>query len=253
NADRCAARCQCRGGPGLARHVGYQYRTMFWHPESSRCTTRAHIPALGTRPFTLGLMLEIADMYSFPNLRDQEDAERHLRRAREAVAEPGKWTAKHQDLATEKARLEEQRVRDAAQAATTRAVAQRLGQLKAQFFALHASDNAQQRGRDLELLLNELFMACDLLPRIAFALWGGQIDGAFAHETDNYIIEAKRYKGPVENMEVSVFSEKVRRKGKNALLSVHQRERVHRWRTRRLCYGNTVHRDRRRASFGRSG
>jgi hypothetical protein len=48
-------------------------------------------------------------------------------------------------------------------------------------------------------------------------LQGEQIDGAFTHATDNYIVEARWWKKPVERADLAVFETKVRAKGKNAL------------------------------------
>jgi len=60
-------------------------------------------------------------------------------------------------------------------------------------------------------------MLFELLPRRSFTLQGEQIDGAFTHATDNYIVEARWWKKPVERADLAVFETKVRAKGKNAL------------------------------------
>ncbi len=166
---------------------------------------------------TVGLMLQISSMDSFPNLRAQKDSAQLIAAAKEAVAELQIWTKKHEELVSEQAKFEEDRAKAAAKAADDRALAQKLDQLKAKFYELHAATNPQQRGRDFELWLNELFMAFDLLPRRSFVLQGEQIDGAFTHSTDNYIVEARWWKKPVERSDLAVFETKVRGKGKNAL------------------------------------
>jgi hypothetical protein len=145
------------------------------------------------------------------------DAEDLIAKATNAVAELRTWTAKHQELVTERARHEEERAKIAAKAATSRALASKLEELRAEFFELHTASNPQQRGRDFEVLLNDLFILFDLLPRRSFVLQGEQIDGSFTHATDNYIVEARWRKDPAENSDLAVFAEKVRRKGKNAL------------------------------------
>ena len=166
---------------------------------------------------TVGLMLEVSGMDSFPNLRGQDDSEHLIAKAKEAVAELKSWTKKHQEFITEHAMVEEERAKAAAKSANSRALAQKLEGLKATFYELHAASNPQQRGRDFELWLNELFILFDLLPRRAFVLQGEQIDGAFTHDTDNYIVEARWWKKPVERADLAVFETKVRGKGKNAL------------------------------------
>ena len=104
----------------------------------------------------LGLMLEISNMESFPNLRGQQDGEHLIAKAREAVAELKAWTAKHQELVTERAKSQEERAKAAAKAANSRALVQKLDELKAKFFELHTATNPQRRGQDFELFLNDL-------------------------------------------------------------------------------------------------
>jgi hypothetical protein len=166
---------------------------------------------------TIGLMLELSGMESFPNLRSQTDAGQLVARAVQAIAELRLWTKQHQDLVTERAQVEEDRVKVAAKVADRRVLAEKLDELKAKFYELHAATNPQQRGRDFETWLNELFTLFDLLPRRGFVLRGEQIDGAFTHDTDNYILGARWWKGPVERSDLAVFEAKVRGKGKNAL------------------------------------
>jgi Restriction endonuclease len=166
---------------------------------------------------TIGLMLEVSAMDSFPNLRQQQDAEYLTSRAAEAVSELRGWTRKHQQLVDDRARHEAQIAKEAGDAAARRNLKAGLAGLHAKFIELHAATNPQQRGRDFETLLNELFALFDLLPRRSFVLTGEQIDGSFSHDTDNYIVEARWWKKAVENSDLSVFAEKVRRKGKNAL------------------------------------
>lgn len=119
---------------------------------------------------TLGLMLEVSAMESFPNLRSQTDAKELTARAVEAVAELREWTKKLQQLVTERAKVEEDRAKEATKAANRRLLAEKLDQLKTKFYELHAATNPQQRGRDFESWLNELFMIFDLLPRRGFVL-----------------------------------------------------------------------------------
>ncbi|MFD9592265.1 restriction endonuclease [Kitasatospora sp. NPDC059973] len=43
------------------------------------------------------------------------------------------------------------------------------------------------------------------------------MDGSLSFDTDDYIVEAKWWKEPMEREHVDIFDAKVRRKGKNAL------------------------------------
>jgi Restriction endonuclease len=83
---------------------------------------------------------------------------------------------------------------------------------------MHASTgDPQARGRALEGFINKLFRLFDLEPRAAYSLEHEQIDGAFSFETDDYVLEAKWWKDPMEREQLDVFATKVRRKGRNAL------------------------------------
>src|SRR5258708_30809954 len=75
---------------------------------------------------TVGLMLQISSMDSFPNLRAQKDSAQLIAAAKEAVAELQIWTKKHEELVSEQAKFEEDRAKAAAKAADDRALAQKL-------------------------------------------------------------------------------------------------------------------------------
>ena len=65
--------------------------------------------------------------------------------------------------------------------------------------------------------LVSLFELFDLEPRLAYSLEAEEIDGSITFDTDDYIVEARWRKDPVERGDADVFASKVRRKGKNAL------------------------------------
>ena len=54
-------------------------------------------------------------------------------------------------------------------------------------------------------------------PRKSFTLVDEQIDGAFTFNTDDYLLEAKWEQNVASREDVDVLSQKVQRKGKNAL------------------------------------
>jgi len=85
------------------------------------------------------------------------------------------------------------------------------------FLELQTSVNPQQRGRDFELLLSDLFRLFDMEPRLTYLLTSEQIDGSLRFDTDDYILEAKWWAEPVGRDEVDTFATKVGFKGKNAL------------------------------------
>jgi hypothetical protein len=166
---------------------------------------------------TLSLMLQVSTMEDFPNLRAQADGPGLIDAAREAVAALQKWTKQYGEVAQAHEKLRAEREAEESRNSQRRAVSNVLEGLRTRFFAMHTTADAQQRGRDFETLLNELFFLFDMNPRKSFVLRDEQIDGAFTFNTDDYLLEAKWEKGPASNEAVSAFEGKVRRKGKNTL------------------------------------
>ena len=54
-------------------------------------------------------------------------------------------------------------------------------------------------------------------PRLSYSLEREQIDGSLSYDTDDYIVEARWRKDPVDRGDADIFATKVRRKGKNAV------------------------------------
>lgn len=77
--------------------------------------------------------------------------------------------------------------------------------------------NRQKRGRLLEDFLNKLFTLYDLNPKKSFTLSGEQIDGAFTFENNDYLLEAKWHKKPIETGELKKFAGTLSDKLKNTL------------------------------------
>jgi len=140
---------------------------------------------------TLALMLEVAAMDDFSNLKQQADHAQLLAAAQAAVAQLRTWTAKYGELADAQEKLRADRDAAEARSEQRRSVDGVLEGLKTSFLAMHSDTNPQQRGRTFEGLLNELFALCDLNPRKSFTLTDEQIDGAFTFNTDDYLLEAK--------------------------------------------------------------
>jgi Restriction endonuclease len=168
--------------------------------------------------FTLKLMTEIADMDSFPNLeRQPKDRALHLERAHKAVANLRRFTTKYAVDRDQQHTLRTDLADSRAQAREELGFTRELEKLKAEFLAMSASNNPQQRGRDFERFLNKLFGLFDLEPRLAYNLAHEQIDGALTFDTDDYIIEAKWWQDPVERKDVAELAAKVESKRKNTL------------------------------------
>lgn len=167
--------------------------------------------------FTLRLMLEVAAMDDFSNLRRQKDNAELLAVAHAAVSQLRVWTEKYSAITEAQERMAAtQRVEDE-RSEQRRSVANVLTELKESFLTMHVESNPQSRGRSFEVLLNELFILFDLKPRRSFTLVDEQIDGAFTFNTDDYLLEAKWENHAASREEVDVLSQKVQRKGKNTL------------------------------------
>lgn len=167
---------------------------------------------------TIDLMVAVAGMERFPDLERHEDAEYKLGEARRAVDELGRWTEPYVRDQTEQQEAAARRETAVQQAAALREFTDDLRALEAEFLAMHASDESpQDRGRRFQDFLTALFELFDLEPRLAYSLESEQIDGSVTFDTDDYIVEARWTKDPVEREDADVFASKVRRKGKNAL------------------------------------
>lgn len=166
---------------------------------------------------TVALMLDIAEMETFPNLVTQPDGDVMVAKATAAVAELRRWTAKQREIIAEHEAHAATIAESAKKAQDGRAFAQAHDELKQRFIVMHSMTNPQQRGRDFEGFINELFALYDLEPRAAYSLDHEQIDGAFSFDTDHYVLEAKWWKERIGRRELDVFKSNIERKGKNTL------------------------------------
>ncbi|HEV2970538.1 MAG TPA: restriction endonuclease [Pirellulales bacterium] len=89
------------------------------------------------------------------------------------------------------------RLRQLEQAKGGIAFRNKLDQIKTRFYALFQNPDAQARGYGLEDILYDTFDLFELSPRGPFRRIGEQIDGAFAHAGDHFLLEAKWQKEPV--------------------------------------------------------
>jgi hypothetical protein len=169
------------------------------------------------QPVALELMLAVADIDDFPNLRSQADGTELVTRARTCVAILRRWTAQYGELADARERLAAQQRAEEERTAARRSLSALLLELKAEFLGMHAESDPQERGRRLEPFLNRLFALFDLTPRSSFRLVDEQLDGAFTFSTDDYLLEAKWENHVAGREDVDVLAQKVQRKGKNTL------------------------------------
>ncbi|WP_262849460.1 restriction endonuclease [Sphaerisporangium corydalis] len=166
---------------------------------------------------TLGLMLDISNMETFSNLEQQTDRTHLVSQAAVAVADLRRFTAQYGELLKAHADFAKDLEEYRRSATKQRNFSESLDLLKAEFLALQASSDPQQRGRAFEGFLYRLFELFDLEPQLAYNLEFQQIDGSLTFDTDDYIVEAKWLKGSVEFKDVVLLNEKVLRKGRNTL------------------------------------
>lgn len=62
-----------------------------------------------------------------------------------------------------------------------------------------SSASPQKRGYEFEQFLNSLFNLFDLDPKCSYKISGEQIDGAFTHDNQDYLIEANGRLKPCQN------------------------------------------------------
>ncbi|WP_033349461.1 restriction endonuclease [Kitasatospora aureofaciens] len=169
------------------------------------------------RDLALNIMLEVAQMDSFPSLKWHEDAATLLPKAQEAVAALRTWTERQQGLIEERDRIAAELAAHRANAQARQGFATKLAALNDRFAELGKMEDRKKAGLLFEPFLNELFHLFDLEPRLSYVLETEQIDGSLSFDTDDYIVEAKWWKKAMEREHVDIFDAKVRRKGKLAL------------------------------------
>jgi uncharacterized protein YeeX (DUF496 family) len=164
----------------------------------------------------LELLVDVANMREFPQLRRVEDADLKIADARRAVAhlkslvQPYE-TRLQQEQATRE-RIADRRDEYEARRATTA----QLGQLCATFLEVTRMA-PQARGFAFEKVLRELFALFDLDPKASFRVVGEQIDGGFTLDGEHFLLEAKWEQSPADRAALDVFASKVDRRSDNTL------------------------------------
>src|SRR5262249_6467944 len=80
-----------------------------------------------------------------------------------------------------------------------------------------SATDVHARGRHFESVLHRMFEIHDMEPRLSYSVDYEQIDGSINFDTDDYLLEAKWWKGAVDRNEADVFAAKICRKGRNTL------------------------------------
>lgn len=165
----------------------------------------------------LRLIQETGNFSDFSHLKYWDKTGSITRRAKDAVEKLRNQTKGYFDTIEELKKAEENRARNVAKVKSTIYFSEKLGELKKQFFEIAVNTNPQQRGFQLEKLLNELFHLFDLSPKSSFKIIGEQIDGAFTFDSTDFLLEAKWQKALVTASDLYSFGGKIANKLKNTL------------------------------------
>ncbi len=165
----------------------------------------------------LRLLQETSNIIDFSHLKYWDEKGDLTKRAKEAVAKLRAQTIGYFDTMQEINKAAEKRIENIEKVKRTISFAEKLDELKNKFLAIATGLDHQQRGFNLEKLLNELFHLFDLLPKAPFKLVGEQIDGSFTFDNDDYLLEAKWQKAQVNAGDLYKFGGKISGKLKNTL------------------------------------
>jgi hypothetical protein len=169
------------------------------------------------RDLTIRLMVEIAAMELFPDLDRSDDPPSRTATAKAAVAEMGRWTQRYEGALAEHEEVERANRARREREVVVRKFAGDLNDLYERFLRMHKSDAPQARGLEFQRFLSDLFDLFDMEPKLAYSLEHEQLDGSLTFDTDDYVVEARWTKDPTARDQLDILTEKVRRKGKNAL------------------------------------
>lgn len=153
----------------------------------------------------------------FLNLARLDDGVAKVTAAQEALRRVVEVTEQYSELAAQREQIRSELAQQAGAASARRTHEATLRDLKDRFMEMFASTDPQQRGKEFERFLNELFALWDLSPRAAYDLAHEQIDGAFTFRTDDYLLEARWWKERLQPKELNDFRAKVDGKARNTL------------------------------------
>lgn len=145
----------------------------------------------------------------FSHLKQWEDGEIKIKRAQDAVAALRKHAAGYFQLKEEQEKVEARRSVFANIQKEKESFANMIGVLKDDFMRLVAEPNPRIRGFAFEKFLNSLFELFDLEPKESFRIVGEQIDGSFTFDGNDFLMEAKWQKDPIDLGDLYKFGGKI--------------------------------------------
>lgn len=170
-----------------------------------------------TQNDVLMLVYELSNMNDFSHLRQLDDGKDKARNAKEAVEALRQVSKGHLEQIKEQEEVENRRKKVFEDQMERTAVREKLEKIKNDFYALVSSSDPQKRGYQLEKLLKDLFNLFDLDSKASFKIVGEQIDGMFTFENNDFLLEAKWHKQPIDISSLDSFSGKLSRRLENTL------------------------------------
>lgn len=168
----------------------------------------------------LVLLREVSNFDDFSHLTywDKDKGGQLTIRAKEVVLKLRNQTKGYFDAIDELKNSETNRTANREKIKSTVSFAEKLRDLHSIFLDLATSDySPQKRGFEFEKLINELFHLFDLEAKGSFKITGEQIDGSFSFDSQDYLLEAKWQKSPVDAGDLYKFGGKIEGKFKTTV------------------------------------
>ncbi|MBD1917889.1 MULTISPECIES: hypothetical protein [Cyanophyceae] len=145
----------------------------------------------------------------FSHLKQWDDPETKITRAKNAVDALRRHAKGYFQLKEEKEKVEARRSVFASMQKEKESFSNMIDVLKSDFMRLVVEKNAQKRGFAFEKFLNSLFVLFDLEPKESFRIAGEQIDGAFSFDGNDFLLEAKWQEKPIDLSDLFSFGGKI--------------------------------------------
>ena len=159
------------------------------------------------------LLKAVSDMSDFSHLKKWEDADKKIKKAQESVEALRLHTKGYFAIIEEQKEAETRKITYQNKIQKAQFFQSELEKLKIDFNRMSASSaSPQKRGYEFEQFLNSLFNLFDLDPKCSYKISGEQIDGAFTHDNQDYLIEAKWEAKAMPKSALHAFSGKVKDK-----------------------------------------
>lgn len=163
------------------------------------------------------LFMAVSTMSDFSHLERLDDGKEKAIKAKKAVEALRKYTSDYQKIWDEKRQADEKRTAYAKKLEELSFFKSQLEDLNKEYCQLVTTNDLQNRGYRLEIILRKLFDLFDLDSKASFKIEGEQIDGAFTFDSVDYLFEAKWQSELVRANDLDSLASKVQRKLDNTL------------------------------------